>query len=85
MRFLAMLLLTWGVCVMVVSLSLNICALVAEVAYTASVMLIQPPRTDHLVQQPAQGSLHTLGYLGGKVVAEALPLPAAEGGAATTS
>ncbi|POY75305.1 hypothetical protein BMF94_1676 [Rhodotorula taiwanensis] len=64
MRFLAMLLLTWGVCVMVVSLSLNIY---------------------HLVQQPAQGSLHTLGYLGGKVVAEALPLPAAEGGAATTS
>lgn len=60
LRYLAMLLLSWGICVMVVSLSLNIW---------------------HLVQQSPQGSLNTLGYLGGKV-ASSLPLPAEEGGAA---
>lgn len=62
LRFLALLLLSWGICVMVVSLSLNIW---------------------HLVQPTPQGSLHTLGQLGGKVLPPtSLPLPAAEGGAA---
>ncbi|GAA5849174.1 hypothetical protein JCM8547_006470 [Rhodosporidiobolus lusitaniae] len=45
LRWVATLLLSWGVLVMVLSLSLNIY---------------------HLVQQPDQGSLHTLSWLGGK-------------------
>ncbi|GAA6019624.1 hypothetical protein JCM10207_006946 [Rhodosporidiobolus poonsookiae] len=45
LRWIATLLLAWGVCVMVVSLTINIL---------------------HLVQQPDQGSLHTLEWLGGK-------------------
>ncbi|GJN90138.1 hypothetical protein Rhopal_003137-T1 [Rhodotorula paludigena] len=58
LRYIAMLLLAWGVVVMVVSLSLNIY---------------------HLVQQPEQGSLHVLGYLGGK----SAPHPLDAAGAAT--
>ncbi|TNY17338.1 putative AVT6-involved in amino acid efflux from the vacuole [Rhodotorula diobovata] len=50
LRYLATLLLVWGVLVMVVSLSLNIY---------------------HLVHQPEQNSLHTLGYLGGNLHAPA--------------
>lgn len=100
LRFLALLLLSWGVCVMVVSLSLNICAfslvlppspwaglhrrgMARKLTLEMMMVVVGSARTGHLVQPTPQGSLHTLGQLGGKVLPPtSLPLPAAEGGAA---
>lgn len=100
LRLLALLLLSWGICVMVVSLSLNICAFslmfsllgpgwagakrgMARKLTLEMMMVVGSARTGHLVQPTPQGSLHTLGQLGGKVLPPvSLPLPAAEGGAA---
>ncbi|BGP17511.1 hypothetical protein JCM10213v2_005544 [Rhodosporidiobolus nylandii] len=58
LRWVATLLLAWGVLVMVVSLSLNIW---------------------HLVAQPQEGSLHTLGWLGGKTTPHPALASALEG------